>query len=130
MGMNRKELRTALVAALNTYFGADVALIVGHLPKSLGGKSPVITVESGPTMPLRYATPDEPQNVGIIFGLWILREDAASAEDQLDDLAERFIPALDADFNVSWPHESKPEYLQVDGKDYRVEWYDALIEWW
>jgi hypothetical protein len=128
--LNRKALRTDLKSKLEAALvvGVGVAAVYESLPKSLGGQSPVITIESGPSTPT--VTPEEPQSAGIIMCLWVRRDDADTAEDGLDDFMDAVIRALDANYNYDWAKPTGPDYEIDDGVLYRIEWLNLTFQWW
>jgi hypothetical protein len=130
MGIERKELRQAIAATLTTRLGTSVAMVTTNLPKKLEGKSPVITMEVGPSKPNSHMTPDEPSYVGIVFGVWVRADNVATAENVLDDITDLFIDALNAEYNVMWTRETSPTYEIDDGIPYRVEWHETMFQWW
>jgi tRNA A58 N-methylase Trm61 len=130
MGMNREALRADLKSKLETALvvGVGVAAVYSYLPKTLGGQSPVITIETGPSTPSN--TPDEPQQVGLILGLWIDRTDASAAEHQLNDFAEAVIDVIFDNYNAVWIRPTETDYAIDEGKPYRLEWHEISVEWW
>lgn len=127
MGVDRKALRTAVQAKLA--IAIPTAVVTKSLPKKLAGRSPVITVESNGTRPNPYDTPEGLSMVGLLFGIFIRREDADVAEDLLDDTLDALIDALNEDFNVTWPEDSKPDYEVDEGLVYRIEWIEGSFQW-
>jgi hypothetical protein len=134
MGMNTRALREDVYTNLVAEFTdadpelARVAKVFKCLPKKVDGASPCIMFETGPSRPSH--TPEDMSLVGITFGLWILRDDADTAEDMLNDLEDDFIDFMNEHYNCSWVRDTEPGYEEVDGKVYRVSWHEIQCEWW
>jgi len=127
MSMNRAELRSTVRSTIIDVMGIPPSNVFKYMPKKLDGMSPVITIEVGRSSPSH--TPAEPSWPGLLIGLWILREDAEEAEDELDTLSDNFIDAITDRYNVQWDNFTEPDYLIIDGNHYRVEWHSMLFEW-
>lgn len=123
--LNRKDARAGLIAQMQAIPAFEA--VHDHLPKDLEGKSPVCTVESGPAVyrwePAHYNT------FQFIVGVWVRRDDAGTAEDLLDDLAQDVAEAVYAWHTAEFVDPSAPDYEEIDGVLYRVEWFFVSVEW-
>jgi len=126
MGMNRKALRADLAANVTAHL--TVSAVHKCLPSKLAGKSPVITIETGKSLPAE--TPETPGWPGLIVGIWVRHDVAETAEDELDDLVDAFIDMVNEHYNARWNSPTEPSYEVDDGVLYRVEWHELMIEWW
>lgn len=130
--MDRKTLREGFATKIKAVTGlADtgtIAHVYDHLPKNLNGVSPVCTIESGPSLPNTVMDDDLPEKTGLIVGMWVRRDDAASAEDTLDQLLAGLVSVLRTNYNAEISQATMPDYEMVDGVEYRVEFFAIDFE--
>ena len=126
---DRKVRRKAITAKLDAL--SMIQDTFDHLAKDFDGQSPVVTVENGPALPT--STPDSPDDVNLIVGLWVRRDDAvtaAQAEDLLDDFLTELQSIIFNDYNGEFVMESQLNYGEIGGYNYRVEFYFVrVIDW-
>lgn len=127
--VDRKGRRKSLTAKLDAL--AMIQETYDHLAKDFIGQSPVVTVENGP---LRLtSTPEQPDDIDLIVGLWIRRDDAvtaAQAEDLLDDFAAQLRNIVFDDYNGEFMTESQLDYAEIGGYNYRVEFHFVQVLDW
>jgi hypothetical protein len=124
---SRKTIREGVALGIQTDITAFQA-VYNYLPKAFDGQSPVCTVESGPLS--HQSTPDDPEKINLIIGIFVRRDDAATAEDQLDDLAQSLWDFLETKHNAEPLFSSDPGYAEIDGILYRYEWHPITLQWW
>lgn len=123
--LNRKAARTSLYNLLI----ATSAFQAGFksLTKDTEGQSPIFTIESVASNPT-----DDPVNDSVFkfaVGVWVLRENADAAEDQIDDLNETVTAAVMSWYTANFYQESQSDYADLDDGQWRVEWFFVEINW-
>lgn len=120
MTTRRMAFRKALTAELSAV--TEIQVAYDHVPNELGGESPVVTVASDGSQLER--TPREAEYVQLEVGVWVLREeDPATAEDMLDIVRERLKTIVSNRYNGDFIQTSEPDYVEMDGKSWRVEFH-------
>jgi hypothetical protein len=128
MASLRGTVRAAVASAAKTSITA-LQQSYAYLPKKFDGQSPVLTVESGPMH--HTGTPNEPQDIQLILGLWVARDtDASGAEDLLDTLSEALAEFMILTYSADFTRDSEPDYEEVDGLIYRLEFHYVTIRRW
>jgi len=127
--VDRKIRRKSLTAKLDALTMVQDAY--DHLAKDFIGQSPVATVENGPIRPT--STPDKPDDIELIVGFWVRRDDAvtaAQAEDLLDDFLSELRDIVFDDYNGEFMTESQLDYAEIGGYNYRVEFHFVKVLDW
>lgn len=121
---NRKDARESLATALDTITGPTV---YDYQPKDFGGLSPVITVESAAA---DYGeTPGDVNDFRFLVIAWVRRDDAAAAEDTLDNLSQDIAEIVMDWNNGIFYQESDAGYEVIDGILYRREAHFVSVDW-
>lgn len=127
--VDRKARRKSLTAKLDAL--AMIQETYDHLAKDFVGQSPVVTVENSSIQ--LTSTPDEPDDIDLIVGLWVRRDDAvtaAQAEDLLDDFLSALREIIFNDYNGQFLMESQLDYAEIGGYNYRVEFHFVRVLDW
>ena len=127
--VDRKARRKGLTAKLDAL--TMIQETYDHLAKDFIGQSPVVTVENGPIR--LTSTPDRPDDIDLIVGLWVRRDDAvtaAQAEDLTDDFLAALRPIIFNDYNGKFASESQLDYAEIGGYNYRVEFHFVQVLDW
>ena len=122
---NRKDARNSLVAALTAVPGFQA--VFNHLPKDFDGQSPVCTIDGVSQYP--QFMPAIFETFQFAVGVWVRRDDAATAEDQIDDLAQSVAQTIAAWHNGTFYQPSEATYEELESGQYRVEWHFVQVDW-
>lgn len=123
---NRKDARNSLATALGTITGFQA--VYDHLPKGFDGQSPVCTIDAVSQYPDLASAPGT-ETFQFAVGVWVRRDDAAAAEDTLDDLAQDVAEAVEAWHNGIFYQASEATYEELESGQYRVEWHFVQVDW-
>lgn len=130
MSVPSREVARDQLVGLMSDTGAFTA-VFGYEVKDLGGKSKVLTVHSDIQTYSREGAGDgggAELRYRYWLTWWVYRDDAATAEDTLDTLAQVVLQAIEDNRQVAgkWEElttvgESEPGYIILEGEQYRRE---------
>lgn len=124
--VSRKGAREELAAVIGTGI-PQLTAVYGYAPKDPQGISPFCTVESW-----RHHYQFHPaieNKFGFLVKIWVKREDAETAEEQLDDLALDLAVVIRRWHNVHFATPSETGYEQVDNDSYRTEIHYVEVDY-
>lgn len=131
---NRKTAREALTAGLKTAVTA-AANVLDHIPNKMAKSgSPVVTVSSGPWFP-QFQGSAHSNTMDLFVTVWVKRVNkeqdkdfTATAEDELDNTSKQVVEYLET-WNNDFPSQpSVPDYLMLDGWQWRTETHFSHID--
>lgn len=123
---NRKDARNSLVTALTAITGFQA--VYDHLPKTFNNQSPVCTVYSISQFP-DFNAPALTETFQFAVVVWVVRDDAATAEDQLDDLAQDVAEVVYGWHNGLFFQASEVDEVILEKGQYLVEWHFVQVDW-
>lgn len=123
-----KTVRNSLVTKLTAL--TQLQAVYDHLTKDTQGQSPVVMVARLGIEPTEDMLNEA--DIQFLVGVWVDRSDAATAEDELDDLAKDIIDQIH-DWNgaqfVGGPSEITIEDADNAAGQYLCEWFTVQVRW-
>jgi hypothetical protein len=133
MIVSQKTLRADLVTKLKTItLLADdtdhTAHVVGYFPTNPAGISPLVGIDSAGAM---FDLVDDDTNqtpMRFVIGVWVRRDDPATAEDQINDLAASIATVLALNYNAKFTTHPQSDFEEIEGIQYKFELHFVEIQ--
>lgn len=129
--VSQKTLRADLVSKLKTITlladDADTtAHVVGYFEPNPRGISPFACVDSA-GMKYDLGSDETITPARFVIGVWVKRTNAATAEDQLNDLALSIANVLRLNYLAKYTAEPQSDFEEIEGVQYKFELYFVEI---
>jgi hypothetical protein len=103
--------------------------VVGYFETNPKGISPFACVDSAGAL---YGLPEDTSGLTpmrFVIGVWVRRDDPATAEDQINDLALSIAQILEANYNAKYTDFPQSDFEEIEGVQYKFELHFVEIDY-
>ena len=131
MIVSQKTLRADLVTKLKTItlLADDTAVhVVGYFNPNPQGISPFACVDSAGALFDLSGDDTNLDPMRFVIGVWVRRDDPATAEDQINDLAASIATILALNYNAEFTTHPQSDFEEIEGVQYKFELHFVEIQ--